>query len=148
MEREAWDVYNAFYPNNRVVICFACPYHPRVLVADWVSNILPMYRMKEDINLEAGGSRTPHVNIHLGRMRSLSEFLLQEFEVTVDEFAHDAILEFIKSWDLNKPRRTGMSGVNWTQFNNVVKELQRTCPWLKQRWPENHPKAQKPPLIR
>jgi hypothetical protein len=144
IEREAWDVYNSFFPKERVVICFACPYHPRLLVAEWVSKVMPLYRLKVDDNIEAGGSGTPHVNIHLGKMRTLPEFLAQEFGVSVDTATYNAILDFIKTWDLNK----SAGRVNWTQFNNVIRDLQRTCPWLKQRWPDNHPAAQKPPLLR
>src|SRR3989442_621632 len=35
IEREAWDVYNKFFPKRKVAICFACPYHPRLLVIEW-----------------------------------------------------------------------------------------------------------------
>jgi hypothetical protein len=133
IEREAWLVYNNFYPKERVCIVMACPYHPRLIIAEWVSNILCMYMLKRDRNPEAGGSGTPHVNIHLGRMRTLYEFLHSEFGVNVNREVYNTILDKIKAWDLNKPARR----VNWTQFNNVITELRTTCPWLKHRWPSD-----------
>jgi hypothetical protein len=143
VEREAWDVYNRFYPKDRVAICFASPYHPRLLVAEWVSNIKPLYRLEVDVNTEAGGSGTPHVNIHLKRMRTLEEFLDQNFGVKVDQAGYKAILDFIKTWGLNKPR----GRVNWKQFNNVVRSLQRVCPWLQERWLDGRGPAPIPPLM-
>jgi hypothetical protein len=147
VEREAWDVYNKFYPPDRVAICFATPYNPRLLVAEWVNKIQLLYRLKEDRNLEAGGSGTPHVNIHLGRMRTLIDFVRQEFEIELDGTSYNDLLSFIKTWPLNKPKIPPPGGVNWTQFNNAVKSLQKTCPWLKERWPEGHPRAPKAPNI-
>jgi hypothetical protein len=131
VEREAWDVYSRFFSASDVAICFASPYHPRLLVAEWVSRITPLYRLEADRNLEAGGSGTPHVNIHLGRMRTVSEFLREEFRVSVDEDGLRVITDFIKTWPLNKPR----GRVNWKQFNNVVRDLKHTCPWLEYRGP-------------
>jgi len=131
IEREAWDVYNQFYPKDRIAIAMACPYQPKLIVAEWVSQIFQFYRLKRDRNLEAGGSGTPHVNIHLGRMRSLDKFLAQEFGIKVDENLFDSMKNTVKKWELCKPAGT----VNWTQFNNVISELKATCPWLKNRWP-------------
>jgi len=131
IEREAWDVYNRFYPRERVAIVMACPYQPKLVVGEWISKTFQFYRLKRDRNLEAGGSGTPHVNIHLGRMRSLDRFLNEEFGVRVSEASFRAMKEKIKTWDLSKPAGT----VNWTQFNNAITELKATCPWLKHRWP-------------
>jgi len=131
IEREAWDVYNCFYPKDKVAIVMASPYHPRLIVAEWVSRIVCMYRLMKDRNIQAGGSGTPHVNIHLGKMRDLQRFLADEFAVKVDSDSYQKILRVIKSWPLSKPA----GRVNWKQFNNVINELKVTCPWLKTRWP-------------
>lgn len=128
IEREAWDVYNGFYPKKHTAIIVACPYHPRLLLGEWVYRVTPLFRFKQDHNDGAGGSGTPHVNLHMGIMRTLEEFLTQEFGTVVDKNGYQAILDFIKLWPLNKP-----GVVNWTQFNNVIVDLQRTCPWLKTR---------------
>lgn len=136
VEREAWDVYNRFYPKDQVAICFACPYNPRVLLTEWVSRIKPLYRLDIDRNLEASGSGTPHVNIHLGQMRTLKNFVQAEFGVSLGGPQYEELINFIKTWPLNKP----VGRVNWTQFNNVVKALKRRCPWLEERWP-SEPKA-------
>lgn len=132
IEREAWDVYNTFYPRKRVAIVMACPYHPRLIVSEWVSNIFCFYRLNVDRNIEAGGSGTPHVNIHLGKMRTLSDFLRDEFRIRVKRTEYRKMLNFVKTWQLYKPA----GRVNWTQFNNAINELKKTCPWLKNRWPE------------
>lgn len=132
IEREAWDIYNRFYPKDRVALCIACPYHPRLLLAEWVTELKPLWRYAEDRNLEAQGSGTPHVNIDMRRMRTLASFLSEEFGVEVDMDSYKVLEDFIKTWDLNKPNR-----VNWTQYNNVIVELQESCPWLKTR---NEPK--------
>ncbi|MEM2129156.1 MAG: hypothetical protein QXZ70_01015 [Candidatus Bathyarchaeia archaeon] len=131
IEREAWDTYNRFYPKERVAIIMACPYHPRLIVAEWVSKTLCFYRMEKDVNIEAAGSGTPHVNIHLGKMRTLSTFLDEEFGVKTNSKLYRSIENKIKTWPLNKPA----GRVNWTQFNNAITELRATCPWLKHRWP-------------
>jgi hypothetical protein len=131
IEREAWDVYNRFYPKERVAIAMACPYQPKLVVAEWVSQIFQFFRLKRDRNLEAGGSGTPHVNIHLGKMRALDKFLSQEFRIRVDERLFNDMKDKVKTWELSKPAGT----VNWTQFNNVITDLKGSCPWLKHRWP-------------
>lgn len=144
IEREAWDTYKNIYPAGAVAVFAACPYHPRLLLGEWVSSIQPLFRFQDDRNLEAAGSGTPHVNIHMGRMRTLKEFLEQEFGIAVDEDAYESILDFIKQWPLNKPA----GRVNWTQFNNVIVDLQQTCPWLETRnEPEGWRPRQQPRLL-
>lgn len=134
VEREAWDVYNRFYPSDRVALIISCIYHPRLLLGEWVSNLRELYRLEDDHNPNAGGSGTPHVNLHMGEMRTLYDFLLEEFGVEVDSEDYEVMLDMAKQGELSKPRGT----VNWTQFNNVVVELQRSCPWLETRnEPEN-----------
>jgi len=129
IEREAWDSYNDFYPSKNVIIVIACPYNPNLILAERVSNILCFYRFEKDTNVEAGGSRTPHVNIHLGKMRRLDIFLKEEFGIDVDSSKFNEIIEFIKKWDINKP----MGRVNWKQYDNAIKKLKQTCPWIKDR---------------
>ena len=157
VEREAWFIYNSSFPNDRVAIVMALPYNPNLVLAEWVSNVKCMwcyYRKTERgpepyqcrecpiftsirgnfgvvKNFLAGGSGTPHTNIDLGSMRTLSEFLGQEFGIEVDSDYLEIIIDEVKTWDLNKPA----GRVNWTQFNNVIRDLQRTCPWLKGRNP-------------
>jgi hypothetical protein len=136
IEREAWLVYNSFFPKDKVAIMYAAPYHTRLIVAEWVSNLEPLYTFKADRNLESAGSGTPHVNLHLHRMRRLDEFLLQEFDIKVDEKEYASMLNIVKNWDLNKPA----GRVNWTQYNNVINDLRREgCAWLKNRWPQGKP---------
>lgn len=131
IEREAWDTYNTFYPPEKTVIIIACPYNPKLIMAERVSNIRCFFRFKKDTNVDAGGSKTPHVNIHLGMMRTLSDFLTEEFGIKINQNFYKEIQEFIKRWDLNKPA----GRVNWKQFNNCVNKLKITCPWLKNRQP-------------
>jgi len=158
IEREAWYVYNTFYPSNKTAIVMALPYNPKLVVADWVSNVKCLWCYKKKgrkgpipwncrdcpifnksgtfgvvQNFLAGGSKTPHTNIHLGRMRTLHMFLSSEFGVDIEEDEYNEILNSVKTWQLSKPPRT----VNWTQFNNAITELRATCPWLKHRWPED-----------
>jgi len=155
IEREAWFVYNRFFPGDKVAIIGAVPYNPKLIVAEWVSNMKCLWCFKSSgpsgpipwdckecpifeksgsfgvmVNRLAGGSGTPHTNIHLGKMRSLKSFLMQEFNLNVDETWYETIEDEIKSWDLNKPA----GRVNWKQFNNVVNDLKKKCPWLKNRW--------------
>jgi hypothetical protein len=129
IEREAWDTYNSFYPPDKTVIIMACPYNPKLIMAERVSNIKSFFRFKKDTNVDAGGSKTPHVNIHLGLMRSLRQFLLDEFKVKINDKFYREIENFIKKWDLNKPA----GRVNWSQFNSSVNKMKATCPWLKNR---------------
>ena len=134
IEREAWDVYTTNYPKSATALCFAAPYHPRLIVMEWCSKILPMYRLASDVNLQAGGSGTPHVNIHLGMMRTLEEFLAEEFDVKVDANAYTALLDVVRAWPLIKPTTFTIS---WTEFRAVGEALKRSCPWLTLRVPEN-----------
>ena len=117
-----------------IALCFAAPYHPRLIVMEWCSKILPMYRLATDINLQAGGSGTPHVNIHLGMMRTLEEFLAEEFDVKVDPNAYTALLDVVRAWPLIKPTTFTIS---WTEFRAVGEALKRSCPWLTLSIPEN-----------
>src|SRR5438552_1811740 len=119
IEREAWIVYNRFFPKNQVAIFMAAPYHRRLIVGEWVSNLTALYTHKADENLEAAGSGTPHVNLHLGQMRRLDDFLKQEFGLKVDQGLYGILTDEVKKWGLNKSK----GRVNWTQFNNAVNEL-------------------------
>ena len=133
VEREAWDSYNNFYSGQRTAICFAAPYHPKLIAIEWCSNIIPMYRIKEDTNLQSAGSRTPHINIHLGKMRAFADFLKEEFgaDLSTDK---EALFTEIKSWPLSKP--PGFT-VTWQLFKDVGYELKKTCPWLQVIIPNN-----------
>ncbi len=157
IEREAWLSYNKFYSGNNVAIVIGTPYNPRLLLAEWVSNIECMWCLKEAkfgnpipwecdkcpiftnynenkgfgvlVNEFASGSGTPHTNIHFGKMRTLKDFLYDEFKVEVDDEDYKLLIEDIKKWDINKPR----GKVSWSQFNGTIKELKKLCPWLKCR---------------
>jgi hypothetical protein len=133
VEREAWDNYTKRFPPKKVAICMAAPYHPRLLVAEWASDLKGLYRFEADLNEDADGSGTPHVNIDLGKMRSLDRFLSEEFQLKVDADLYQDALNIIKEWPLNKPGR-----VNWRQFNNVIVRLHHQCPWLRGRIPKEH----------
>lgn len=170
IEREAWFSYNKLYA-SRVVVVMAMPYNPKLLLAEWVNKIKCMWCLKasepgnpvhwdcnecpiysEDessfdvmVNNLAAGSGTPHTNIHLGSMRTLKDFLWQDYNVQVDndEYQH-GLLDFIKTWTLGKPAGT----VNWKQYNNVIRDLRPNCPWLRNRikdkfidYPENPQKS-------
>jgi len=155
IEREAWFSYNKLY-GARVLLVIATPYNQNLILAEWVSNITCMWCLKEAlpgnpmpwdcsscpvyatskegfdvmVNELAGGSGTPHTNIHFGSMRRLDVFLMQEYAVQVDADEYEqTMLEYVKQWPLNKP----VGRVNWTQFNNVVRQLRYQCPWLKCR---------------
>jgi hypothetical protein len=162
IEREAWYVYNTFYPRDKVAIVMAAPYNPNLIVADWVSNVKCLWCIKQSgsppvpwncencpvfitegtfgvmVNEFAGGSKTPHTNIHLGKMRSLKKFLEVEFDVKIDSDWYQTLMEEVKSWDLNKP----VGRVTWGQFNGAVNDMKKTCPWLKNRWPGKKDKDQ------
>lgn len=153
IEREAWFSYNRFYKDVAIII--AVPYNPNLLLGEWVNKIECMWCLKKAqagnpipwdcnkcpiyssddrgfgvlVNEFAAGSGTPHTNIHLGSMRSLDKFLLEEFDIEVNKDDYAILLDFIKKWPLNKPAGT----VNWKQFNNVIRKLRNRCPWLKFR---------------
>lgn len=157
IEREAWFTYNSFFPKKQVAIIIALPYNPRLILAEWASNIKCLWCFWESTdsgpkpfpckkcpiytqtggnfgvvkNFLAGGSGTPHTNIDLSSMRTLGDFLKQDFGIKIDNEDLEILFDELKSWDLNKPA----GRVNWTQFNNVIRELQRTCPWLTGRNP-------------
>lgn len=134
VEREAWDVYNGHYSSERMAICFAAPYHPRLVVMEWCKNILPMYRLKEDTNVNSAGSRTPHVNIHLGKMRSLTDFLQQEFGAPKNAPSDVGLAKEVRDWPMGKP--AGFT-ITWEVFRAVGAELRKSCPWLKVAVPNN-----------
>ena len=156
IEREAWFSYNKFYTGKHVAIVVATPYNPKVLLAEWVSNIKCMWCYKETkesgpipwnckkcplvlksddsgfgvvVNEFAAGSGIPHTNIHFGSMRTLDNFLSSEFGVKVKNDDYDSLLDFIKSWPLSKPK----GRVSWGQFNGAIGRLKPKCPWLKCR---------------
>jgi hypothetical protein len=148
IEREAWLVYNMFYPRDRVAIVMACPYHPKLIVAEWVSRIKCLWCLKQHKepwdceecpifksggifgvvqNEFAGGSGTPHTNIHLGQMPELKDFLKREFNVQVSEESYTELIDEVKAWPLVKPS----GDINWLQFLYASLELRQKCPWLK-----------------
>lgn len=131
IEREAWIVYNSFFPPERVAICFAAPYHPRCIVIEWCSEIITFYTYSGDRNTDAGGSGTPHVNIHLGSMRTLDKFMQDEFKKKVNSTALKTLTDVVKGWPIQKPR----GRVNWRQFSNAVARYRADCPWVKGRTP-------------
>jgi hypothetical protein len=133
VEREAWDVYTKFFPPDRVAICFAAPYNPRLLAMEWCSKTPTFYRFAEDRNELAGGSGTPHVNIHLGRMRTPDKFLAQEFGIKVDADAYAALVEVVKKWPVQKPR----GRVSWSQFVGALGRINREgCTWIQGQMPD------------
>ncbi len=153
IEREAWFSYNKFYKN--VAIVAAVPYNPNLLLAEWVSKIKCMWCLKKAeegnpipwdcnncpvfgdsregfgvlVNEFAAGSGTPHTNIHLGTMRTLSEFLDNDFGINVEMGDYQLLLDDIKGWPLSKPK----GRVTWGQYNGVIKKLKLKCPWLQFR---------------
>lgn len=133
IEREAWDNYTKRYPRKKVAICMAAPYHPRLVLAEWASELVEFHRYEGDLNEAAGGSGTPHVNIDLGRMRTLDEFLAKELGIALEKTMYERILADIRTWPLNKPHV-----VNWRVFNNVIASLHRKCPWVIGRVPRGH----------
>ncbi|MEM4972856.1 MAG: hypothetical protein QXR87_03955 [Candidatus Hadarchaeales archaeon] len=158
IEREAWLVYNKFYPPEKVVLIFATPYSPKLIVANWVSKIKCLWCLKETQekipipwncdecpifrasgtfgviqNEFAGGSKTPHTNIHIGEMPKLKDFLEQEFGISVDEKEYEEITNNVKSWPIIKPR----GRVNWRQYRRVVDEMRTITPWLKYKEPNS-----------
>lgn len=104
IEREAIDNYFLLSKSGfDVVIIVACRYNPKVLLAEWSSNLIVIYRQPERIkagpleraNILSKGSGTPWVNIHLDRMRTLRNFLKDEFDFDVcTEKAKDSIVKF------------------------------------------------------
>jgi len=132
IEREAWDVYSNMFPSDRLAICFAAPYNPRLIVMEWCSRIQPFYRFAEDRNLQAGGSQTPHTNIHLGMMRTPDVFLKEEFGIDVDPDAYQALVDVVKEWPIQKPK----GRINWGQFTNALRRIKVSCPWIKGQMPD------------
>ncbi len=139
IEREAWDNYNNRFPRESVAICFAAPYNPNLILVEWATKLTELFRFELDINKEAGGSRTPHVNIDLDEMRTFSTFFAEEFDLTVDEDFCTAMKDMVKGWPLNKPA----GRVNWIQFNYTIARLSHKCPWLKGRCPRGHKDAER-----
>jgi hypothetical protein len=132
IEREAWDNYTERFPKKKVAICFATPYNPNLVLVEWASELKALFRFVEDTNVNAAGSRTPHVNIDLSAMRPLNRFLRDELGIAVDREMYGDLLSEVKTWGLNKPA----GRVNWTQFNNVVMTLRGKCPWIRGRVPK------------
>jgi len=155
IEREAWLSYNKMYA-AKVVIVIATPYHPNLILAEWVSNIKCMWCLKEPlpgnpipcncndcpiysandtafdviVNKLAGGSGTPHTNIHFGTLQPFDVFLSQYFGVEVNKEEYQkAMLDFVKTWPLGKPQGT----VSWGQYNGAIRQLRTKCPWLRYR---------------
>ena len=127
VEREAWENYNNRYPSEKTTILMACPYNPKLLLMEWVSKVKLIFRFKKDINENAAGSKTPHVNIDLNAMRALSTFINEELGGAINQEYYDTMINYVKSWPLSNPGRP------WMQFNACVRELQLTCPWIRQR---------------
>jgi hypothetical protein len=132
IEREAWDCYARFYPGGRVAVCYAAPYHQRLVAVDWRWNIHSFYRYEANRNPDAGGSGTPHVNIHLGLMRSLVDFFAQEFNVYLDKGLVKRLEDEVKEWRIQKP--TGK--VNWKQFTTALEAVRKECPWAVGKFPD------------
>jgi len=153
IEREAWFTYNTFYDPNNVAILMACPYNPKVLLCEWVSNIecLWCYKTKEQglpipwdcsdcpirtrndksfgvvVNRLSAGSGTPHTNIYANSMRPLEQFLEEEFSIDIDIDYINSFKEYFKIEKINKPK----GKVNWRQDNRAIKEIRKYCPWVK-----------------
>ena len=122
IEREAWDVYHQLYPQNQVCLIVGSSYHPRLLVADWISKIKELFRDDRIRNPNASGSTTPHVNIDLGSMRTLKEFLEKEFQIEVDSLRYNKILQVIKELGIKRWR-----GITEEEYKKFVGYIKRGC---------------------
>jgi hypothetical protein len=155
IEREAWFSYNTFYPRDEVAIIMASPYSTRLILAEWVGKIRCLWCYKGKVrglptpwdcdtcpvktregfgvivNVEAGGSGTPHTNIDFRSMRTLPDFLEQELGIKLDTKMYNfTMLDFVKKWPLNKPAGT----ITWKQYNSAIRDLRdEGCTWLKYR---------------
>ena len=124
VEREAWDNYTNVYPADRTIIEMACPYNPRILLMEWVAKLSPLFRYSGSVNYKSEGSGTPHVNIDLDSMRTVPEFLAQEFGRPPDTVSFNAVCEEIKKWPLSYPYKYRDA------FIKCVPQLRVTCPWV------------------
>ncbi len=133
IEADAWDVYNKYFPKDEVAIAFAAPYTPEVIVVEWVSKIIELYRKpgdSVDVNPEAEGSGTLHVNIHLGKMRSMERFYSEEFGIHLEKKKYQSLKELIKAWKIFRPSFTYFSDRNKAAYAHAVSEIRKECPWL------------------
>lgn len=88
---------------------------------------------KKDRNLKASGSQTPHVNIHLGKMRPLHKFLTDEFGIDIQNSDYAQILDLVRNWPIEKPAGT----VTWAQFRASLQRYSEICPWLKGKFKDD-----------
>ena len=82
IEREAFDSYKSYHAAGaKVSVLLACSYHPDLALCEYIENMRELYRDVQDRNRQAAGSTTPRVNIDLSSMRSLQQFLRDEFDI-------------------------------------------------------------------
>lgn len=125
IEREAWDNYSQRYPKKRTALLVACPYNPRLLLMEWVSNIRLLSRFLRNTNPKSAGSQTPHVNIDLDAMRGMDDFLAEELSCKSKSVEYDRLRAVVKTWPVV------CSSERWRNaFLRCVASLRITCPWI------------------
>lgn len=132
IEREAYDTYTTFFPHQSVAVCYSAPYTPDLILCDWVDRLQVLFRYSQDRNNEAGGSGTPHVNIHLGMMRTIDEFFREEYGLELNSESLHLAKDRVKTWVLDKPPGT----VTWSQFKHCLRRYSDPCVWLKGKFPD------------
>lgn len=81
VEADAWENYvRLTEEGSRVALLVCCPYHPRVLLCEYVSKEL-LTRQRSEVRSTTVGSRTDYVNIDLTKMRSMTDFFVEEYKV-------------------------------------------------------------------
>lgn len=87
-EEDAYDNYLnlASKLDLRVAILNYCAFHERLITLDFVQNVKLLFRSPVTSQTETG-SRTPFVNLDLNSMRTLEEFLEDEFSIPRNDTA-------------------------------------------------------------
>ncbi len=91
MEADAYDNYLSLYNANvRIAILNYCAYHSRLLLCDFIENIVLLHR--DNVTVSRDGSGTPFINFDCNSMRSLDTFIFEEHGVKVNETSYNNAL--------------------------------------------------------
>jgi hypothetical protein len=131
IEREAWDVYGRFFPPSKVAICYMAPYTKNKVSIQWRDKVECLFRFADDFNPNATGSKTPHVNVNLGSMKSLDSFF-SDLGISLRPELLTVLLSTVEKWPMEKP-----SGkVSWSQFRGALRRYSADVPTLTAKFPD------------
>jgi len=79
----------------KILVVVYCTFNNRLLLVDWENNIIKFFNDKVKIG-DGNASFTPFTNIHLDKMKSIKDFMLSEFNISISKDEEDLLIKSIQ----------------------------------------------------